>query len=64
MIGGVLGNHFFLMIVSQNTNIGEDEDQTVQHLFQKLSLLLLRGNSALPINRVPVADIDPVGGWE
>ena len=64
-IGGVLGNKFFLMIVSQNTNIGEDEDQTVQHLFQKLSLLLMRGNSALLINRVPVADFDPeVGGWE
>ena len=44
---------------------GEDEDQTVRHLFQKLSLLLMRGNSALLINRVPVVDIDPdVGGWE
>ena len=44
---------------------GEDEDQTVRHLFEKLSLLLMRGNSALLINRVPVADIDPeVGGWE
>ena len=44
---------------------GEDEDQTVRHLFQKLSLLLMKGNSALLINRVPVADIDPgIGGWE
>ena len=44
---------------------GEDEDQTVRHLFQKLSLLLMRGNSALLVNRVPVSDIDPaVGGWE
>ena len=37
----------------------------MQHLFQKLSLLLMRGNSALLINRVPVTDDDPeVGGWE
>ena len=44
---------------------GEDEDQTVKHLYQKLSLLLMKGNSALLINRVPVADIDPgIGGWE
>ena len=44
---------------------GEDEDKTIRHLFQKLSLLLMRGNSALLLNRVPVVDIDPeAGGWE
>ena len=44
---------------------GEDEDQTIRHLFQKLSLLLMRGNSALLLNRVPAVDIDPeAGGWE
>ena len=44
---------------------GEDEDQTTRHLFQKLSLLLMKGNSALLINRVPVVDVDPaIGGWE
>ena len=44
---------------------GEDEDKTIRHLFQKLSLLLMSGNSALLLNRVPVVDIDPeAGGWE
>ena len=41
---------------------GEDEDQTIRHLFQKLSLLLMRGNSALLLNRVPVVVIDPEAG--
>ena len=41
---------------------GEDEDQTFRHLLQKLSLLLMRGNSALLLNRVPVVDIDPEAG--
>ena len=31
---------------------GEDEDKTIRHLFQKLSLLLMSGNSALLLNRV------------
>ena len=44
---------------------GEDEDKTIRHLFLKLSLLLMSGNSALLLNRVPVVDIDPeAGGWE
>ena len=29
---------------------GEDEDKTIRHLFQKLSLLLMSGNSALLLN--------------
>ena len=44
---------------------GEDEDQTVRHLHQRLSLLLMRGNAALLINRVPENDLDPeVAGYE
>ena len=44
---------------------GEDEAKTIRHLFQKLSLLLMSGNSALLLNRVPVVDIEPeAGGWE
>ena len=44
---------------------GEDEDQTVRHLRQRLSLLLMRGNSALLINRVPESEMDPeIAGYE
>ena len=44
---------------------GEDEDQTVRHLQQRLSLLLMRGNSALLINRVPESEMDPeIAGYE
>ena len=32
---------------------GEDEQLETQHLFQRLSLLLMRGNAALLVNRVP-----------
>ena len=44
---------------------GEDEDLTVHHLRQRLSLLLMRGNSSLLINRVPGSDMDPeIAGYE
>ena len=33
---------------------GEDEQVEVRHLFQRLSLLLMRGNATLLLNRVPV----------
>ena len=32
---------------------GEEEDVAVKHLFQKLSILLMRGNAALLLNRIP-----------
>ena len=32
---------------------GEDEQLEVRHLFQRLSLLLQKGNSALLVNRTP-----------
>ena len=44
---------------------GEDEDLTVRHLRQRLSLLLMRGNSSLLINRVPESNMDPeIAGYE
>ena len=35
---------------------GEDEQVEVRHLFQRLSLLLMRGNATLLVNRVPEED--------
>ena len=34
-------------------NTGKDEDETVRHLFQRLGVLVAKGNAALFINRVP-----------
>ena len=35
---------------------GEDEQLEVRHLFQRISLLLQKGNSALLVNRTPEDD--------
>ena len=35
---------------------GEEEHIEVRHLFQRLSLLLMRGNASLLVNRVPGED--------
>ena len=36
---------------------GEDEQRETRHLFQRLSLLLMRGNASLLVNRVPEDDL-------
>ena len=41
-LGGALARH-----------TGVEESQSVRHLFQRLSILLIKGNSALVSNRVP-----------
>ena len=35
---------------------GEEEQIEVRHLFQRLSLILMRGNASLLVNRVPTDD--------
>ena len=44
---------------------GEDETTTVQHLFQQLSIALVKGNAALLNNRNPsgAVDCDEGTGW-
>ena len=37
-------------------NRGEDEQVEVRHLHQRLSLLLMRGNASLLVNRFPEGD--------
>ena len=34
-------------------HLGQDEADTVRHLFQRLAVLLVKGNVALLINRIP-----------
>ena len=43
---------------------GQEEPEVVHHLFQRLSVLLMRGNAALLINRVPAFPDPEVDGTE
>ena len=43
-------------------NTGKDEDEAVRHLFQRLGVLVARGNAALFINRVPSFPLPEVDG--
>ena len=36
---------------------GQDEQEAVRHLLQRLSLVLMRGNAQMLVNRVPPDDI-------
>jgi hypothetical protein len=38
---------------AQARQTGEDRSEAIRHLYQKLSVLLTRGNAALPLNRQP-----------
>ena len=48
---------------AQARQTGEDRSEAIRHLYQKLSVLLTRGNAALLLNRqpsFPSPDIDGV----
>ena len=38
-------------------NMGKEEDEAVKHLFQKLSVLLVKGNADLLLNRIPASSM-------
>ena len=38
---------------AQARTTGKDEDEAIRHLFQRLAVLLVKGNAALLVNRVP-----------
>ena len=51
------------LVSAQASQTGEEQSETTRHLYQKLSLLLARGNAALLLNRFPTyasQDIDGV----
>ena len=37
--------------------IGQEEQEVVRHLFQRLGLVLMRGNAQLLVNRMPPEDL-------
>ena len=49
---------------AQARNTGKEEDEAIRHLFQRLGVLLVRGNAALFLNRVPSFPSPEVDGAE
>ena len=47
---------------AQARSSGKEEDESVRHLFQRLSVLLVKGNAALLLNRIPSFSLPPVDG--
>ena len=43
---------------------GKEEEKEMRHLFQKLGILLVRGNAAMFINRIPSHPLPHVDGIE
>ena len=42
--------------------MGKEEDEAVRHLFQKLGVLLVKGNAAMLLNRIPSYPLSEVDG--
>ena len=38
---------------------GEDDSEAIKHLFQRLSILLAKGNSSIILSRMPSSDYAP-----
>ena len=47
---------------AQARNTGKEEDEAIRHLFQRLSILLAKGNSAIFCNRIPCHPSPEVDG--
>ena len=43
---------------------GQEDSMTISHLFQRLSILLVKGNAALLLNRIPLFPRAEVSGQE
>ena len=41
---------------------GKEEDDSVRHLFQRLGVLLVKGNAALLLNRIPSFPLPDIDG--
>ena len=47
---------------AQARTTGKDEDEAIRHLFQRLAVLLVKGNAALLVNRIPSHPLPSVNG--
>ena len=51
---------------AQARTTGKDEDEAIRHLFQRLAVLLVKGNATLLVNRIPSHPLPSVNGelWD
>ena len=47
---------------AQARSTGQEEDDAIRHLFQRLGVLLVKGNSALLLNRIPSFPLPDLDG--
>ena len=47
---------------AQAKSTGKEEDDSVRHLFQRLGVLLVKGNAALLLNRIPSFPLPDIDG--
>ena len=47
---------------AQARSTGKDEDDAIRHLFQRLAVMLVKGNSALLLNRIPSFSLPDIDG--
>ena len=51
-----------IRILAKAQGIGKDEYEVTRHLFQRLSVLLVKGNAALLLNRIPSHPMPEIDG--
>ena len=51
-----------MLAKAQGRAIGKDEDEAAGHLFQRLSVLLVKGNATLLLNRIPSHPMPEIDG--
>ena len=47
---------------AQARSSGKEEDDAIRHLFQRLGVLLVKGNAALILNRIPSFSLPDIDG--
>ena len=52
-----------MLAKAQGRATGKDEDEAARHLFQRLSVLLVKGNAALLFNRIPSHPLPVIDGY-
>ena len=53
----LLGHHPEVFLAA-----GKEEDEAIRHLFQRLAVLLVKGNAALLVNRIPSHPLPSANG--
>ena len=55
-------DQFSKLARAQATSLGQEEDHAIRHLFQRLGVLLVKGNADLLLNRIPSFPLPELDG--